>query len=219
MAAALAVSAPSTEAHESNIERMIQRSFSLCMIALLLQVGVANAASLDKETCDKLKVEQAQLEGTGVRGTMAKGPEWAKANLAADKLGEIKRLLELDELLLFRCQGRPLVVLPPEVELDPAAKTGEGKEDGQEADAKGTEKKAPPPAKKAPAPARQDRGRRRAQGEGRSATKDGLPKKADAAAKAGAPAPAKAAKPKPKSDDAYRPPGASTGAPAGKLSP
>ena len=197
---------------------MIQRSFSLCMIALLLQVGVANAASLDKETCDKLKGEQAQLEGAGVRNAMAKGPEWAKANLAADKLGEIKRLIEVDELLLFRCQGRPLVVLPPEVELDPAAKTGEGKEDGQEADAKGTEKKAPPPAKKAPAPAAKTAVGSEPKAKA-VAPKDGLPKKADAAAKAGAPAPAKAAKPKPKSDDAYRPPGASTGAPAGKLSP
>ncbi len=196
---------------------MIQRSFSLCMIALLLQAGVAKAASLDKETCDKLKVEQAQLEGAGVRNAMAKGPEWAKANLAADKLGEIKRLIEVDELLLFRCQGRPLVVLPPEVELDPAAKAGEAKEDGQEADAKGTEKKAPPPAaKKAPTAKTAVGGEPKTKA---PVTKDGLPKKADAAAKAGIPAPAKAAKPKPKSDDAYRPPGASTGAPAGKLSP
>jgi hypothetical protein len=184
------------------------------MMALLLQVGVANAASLDKETCDKLKVEQAQLEGTGVRGTMAKGPEWAKANLAADKLGEIKRLLELDELLLFRCQGRPLVVLPPEVELDPAARAAEGKEDGQETDAK-----APAAAKKAPA----SQAKTAVGGEPKAkaaAPKDGLPKKADAAAKAAAtPRPAKAAKPKPKTDDAYRPPAASTGTPAGKLSP
>ena len=197
---------------------MIQRSFSLCMIALLLQAGVAKAASLDKETCDKLKVEQAQIEGTGVRGSMAKGPEWAKANLAADKLGEIKRLIEVDELLLFRCQGRPLVVLPPEVELDPAAKAGEAKEDGQEPDAKGTEKKAPPPAKKAPAPAAKTAvgGESKAKA---ATTKDGLPKKADAAAKAGTPPPAKAAKPKPKTDDAYRPPAANPGAPAGKLSP
>lgn len=200
---------------------MIQRSSSLFIIALLLQVGVANAASLDKETCDKLKVEQAQLEGTGVRGTMAKGPDWAKANLAADKLGEIKRMLELDELLLFRCQGRPLVVLPPEVELDPAAKAGEGKEDGQEADAKGAEKKAPAAVKKAPAPAAP---KTAVDGEPKAKaaapTKDGLPKKADAAAKAAAtPPPAKAVKPKPKTDDAYRPPGASTGSPPTKLSP
>ena len=115
---------------------MIRRGLSLSVIALLLQIGAAEAASLDKETCDKLKGEQSQLEGGGARGNMAKGPEWAKANLAADKLGEIKRLIEVEELLLFRCQGRPLVVLPAELELDPAALAGDAKEDGKEPAAK-----------------------------------------------------------------------------------
>ena len=34
---------------------MIRRGLSLAMTALLLQVAVIEAASLDKETCDKLK--------------------------------------------------------------------------------------------------------------------------------------------------------------------
>ena len=44
---------------------------------------------------------------------MGKGPEWAKVNLAPEKLEQIRRLIELDEQLLFRCGGRPLVVIPP----------------------------------------------------------------------------------------------------------
>lgn len=183
---------------------MIRRRLGLSVIALLLQIGAVAAASLDKETCDKLKGEQSQLESTGARGNMVKGPDWAKANLAADKLGEIKRLIEVEELLLFRCQGRPLVVLPAELELDPAAKAGDTKEGGKEPPAKdakapGAEKKAAPAAKKAAAPPAK-------------ATKEGSP-----------PA-AKAAKAKPKVDDAYQPPGAGTStepfakqlAPAGK---
>jgi len=169
---------------------MIRRGLSLSVTALLLQIGAVAAASLDKETCDKLKGEQSQLEVGGARGNMAKGPEWAKANLAADKLGEIKRLIEVEELLLFRCQGRPLVVLPAEIELDPAAKAGDTKEDGKE-----------PPAKDAKAPGAE---------KGPGAEKKGAPaaKKAAAkAAKVGSPPPAKAAKAKPKADDAYRPPG------------
>jgi hypothetical protein len=178
---------------------MIRRGLSLSVTALLLQVGAAEAASLDKESCDKLKGEQSQLESTGARGNMVKGPEWAKANLAADKLEEIKRLIEVEELLLFRCQGRPLVVLPAELELDPAAKPGETKEDGKEPAAKdakapAAEKKAAPAAKKAAAPPAK-----------------AAAKKVDAPAKAAAPA-AKAAKAKPKADDAYRPPSGATNA-------
>jgi hypothetical protein len=186
---------------------MFRWSLGLC-IAAVLQIGVAEAASLDKETCDRLKTEQAQLEGAGARGNMTKGPEWAKANLAADKLELIKRLIDVDELLLFRCQGRPLVVLPAEVEFDPAAVAAEAKEDGKEPAAKDT--KAPTPAKKTAAPPAKD-----------AAAKDAVPKKAEAPAKPkeGTPAPVKAAKPKPKPDDAYRPPSSDTGAPAGKLSP
>jgi hypothetical protein len=178
---------------------MIRRCLSLCAVALLLPAGAAMAASLDKETCDKLKGEQMELEGTGVRGNMAKGPEWAKANLAPDKLGQIKRLIEVEELLLFRCQGRPLVVLPPEPELDPAAKPDEKDDDTAPAkDAKAAP--AAPAVQKAPAqPAK--------------AAVGGAPKPAvgDAKAKPDVPAkkvdvPAKAAKAKPKADDAYRPP-------------
>ena len=56
-----------------------------------------------------------------MRGNMAKGPEWAKANLADDKLQQIKRLIDLDGQLLFRCTGQRLVELPAEAEADPAS--------------------------------------------------------------------------------------------------
>jgi hypothetical protein len=185
---------------------MMRRALGLCALALLMAAGGAEAASLDKETCDKLKAEQVQLEGTDARVNMAKGPDWAKANLGPEKLGEIKRLIEVEELLLFRCQGRPLVVLPPEIEAD-AAKPDDAKENGKEPPAKDAPKdakaagaeKGAPAAKKAPPQAAKA-----------AAGKDGPAKKADASAKAakvGNPAPAKAAKAKPKADDAYRPPG------------
>ena len=53
---------------------------------------------------------------------MGKGPQWAKANLEPGKLEQIKRLLEVDEQLLFRCGGRPLVNLPKDPDPDPAAR-------------------------------------------------------------------------------------------------
>jgi hypothetical protein len=101
---------------------MMRAGPSLALLALLVQAQPADAVQLDKEECAKLKTEQAQLEHAGVRGTMIKGAEWAKANLPPEKLEQIKRLIELDEQLLFRCGGRPLVVMPSEPDVDPAAR-------------------------------------------------------------------------------------------------
>jgi hypothetical protein len=118
------------------------------MAALLLQAIAARAAQLDKESCAKLKTEQAQLEQGGTRGSLGKGPEWAKVNLAPEKLEQVRRLIEVDEQLLFRCGGRPLVLLPSDP--DPAARgETEGKDGSKAPAAKGA--KAPAPDKKPPA--------------------------------------------------------------------
>ena len=91
---------------------MTRSGITLFVAALLLQVPAARTAPLDKDGCAKLKVEQGQLEHAGTRGNMGKGPQWAKTNLEPDKLDQIRRLLEVDEQLLFRCHGKPLVNLP-----------------------------------------------------------------------------------------------------------
>src|SRR5262249_9652424 len=101
---------------------MTRRASSLVMAALLLQAPVSRAAQLDKDACAKLKSEQVELEKDGVRGSLGRGPDWAKANLAPNKIEEVRRLIEVDEQLLFRCGGRPLVALPS----DPDAPPGEG---------------------------------------------------------------------------------------------
>ena len=61
---------------------MTRSGIRLVIAALLLQGSAARAAQLDKDSCAKLKTEQAQLEQGGTRGSMGKGPEWAKVNLA-----------------------------------------------------------------------------------------------------------------------------------------
>lgn len=128
----------------------MNRGRLVVVLAAILATGAyARAAPLDTETCSKLKVEQAQLENSGVGHNMAKGPEWAKANLAPDKIEQIRRLIELEEQLLFRCTGRSLVNLPPEPEPDPAvaapADTAEEGKEGPEAEgAPGTKKAAGP---------------------------------------------------------------------------
>jgi len=118
---------------------------------MLLHGTGAAASNLDKDACAKLKDEQAQLEKTGLRATMAKGPDWAKGNLAPEKLQEVRHLIEVDEQLLFRCQGKPLVLLPSSVDADPVVTTDENAADGEKpADSKAAPAKAAAP-KDAPA--------------------------------------------------------------------
>src|SRR5262245_48537064 len=130
---------------------MMRRASSLVMAALLLQAPVSRAAQLDKDACTKLKSEQVQLEKDGARDGLGRGPDWAKANLGPDKIEQLRRLIEVDEQLLFRCGGRPLVVLPS----DPDAAPGEGAP-GKPARAPDTATETRPPVagKKAAVPAR-----------------------------------------------------------------
>ena len=125
---------------------MTRSGISLVIAALLLQAPATRAAQLDKDSCAKLKTEQAELEQSGTRGSMGRGPEWAKANLAPEKLEQIRRLIEVDEQLLFRCGGRPLVLLPSDP--DPAAREVEGKDGATAPPAKAA--RPPDAAKKIP---------------------------------------------------------------------
>ena len=120
---------------------------------MLLHAPATRAAQLDKDSCAKLKTEQGQLEQGGTRGSMVRGPEWAKSNLAPDKLEVIRRLIEVDEQLLFRCGGRPLVLLP-NGDPDPAAREVESPKGPPAKAAKPPQavKKAPDAEKKKVAP-------------------------------------------------------------------
>src|SRR5262249_42326109 len=88
---------------------------ALC-VAFVLYGSAPLAAPLEKEECAKLKDEQGALEAQGVRANLAKGPEWGKANLQADKLEQVRRVIDVDEQLVFRCAGKPLWALPANAE-------------------------------------------------------------------------------------------------------
>jgi hypothetical protein len=119
--------------------------------ALLAWAGEVMAMPLDKTSCDQLKAEKAALEGGGARAAMAKGAQWAKDNLKPEQLAQIQRMLDVDGQLLFRCNGRPLVELPKEVEAEPDAAAIEGAKgsatEGQQAERQ--HDVAPPTAAKA----------------------------------------------------------------------
>ena len=82
----------------SAIASSFLRASRVVVAAVALVVpAVAWGAALDADSCAKLKSEQEAMEKAGLKETVIRGPEWAKANLAPEKLNEIKRWIEVDE--------------------------------------------------------------------------------------------------------------------------
>jgi hypothetical protein len=87
---------------------MMRRSQSAMSFALgllgnvLLTMSVA-ATPLAPEICENLKSEVASLEQGGLRATIARGPDAAKSTLTPEQFGLVRRLIELDAQLKFRC--------------------------------------------------------------------------------------------------------------------
>ncbi len=63
----------------------------------------ASAGAPGIEACRSLEAEKGQLAAVGVPADMANGPEWAKANLPADRIQKILRYIFVDEQVRFRC--------------------------------------------------------------------------------------------------------------------
>lgn len=64
-------------------------------------IPIEEQARLD--TCRSYETERADLFKLGIAEDMDKGPEWAKANLPADRIQKILRYIHLDEQVRFRC--------------------------------------------------------------------------------------------------------------------
>lgn len=94
----------------------ITRIFVLLAPVAALAAPQAVAAPLDPPACAALKTEYDELVAAGAKANMDRGPEWAKANLAPDRLGKIERLIAVEEQLSFRC-GEQLTARPAIKEL------------------------------------------------------------------------------------------------------
>jgi hypothetical protein len=168
-------------------ERVTSSQTLLLLVGLLgagAAITQARATPLDTETCNKLMVEHETLENAGVEQSLAKGPEWAKANLSPDKIEQIRRFIELEELVQFRCRAKSRVTLPPdpedkekEKEKDKDKDKGKDKVEAKDEQDKGApgkdaSKDAPaPPKASGPAPKAKDDAK---------AQPKALPKKPDA---------------------------------------
>ncbi|MDX2264914.1 MAG: hypothetical protein NW215_08075 [Hyphomicrobiales bacterium] len=85
----------------------------LTVAALAFVAQPARAEPLDALTCAQLGSEQEALRRAGVEQDMAKGHEWARANLTQNDLNVIRRFIEVSERLRFRCAN--LAPTRPEV--------------------------------------------------------------------------------------------------------
>jgi len=80
--------------------------FAAVLAAAALDKDPASAHNLPFHQCLQLKSEKSRLVSQGVNANLQKGPDWAKKNLTTDKISKVKRLIEVSELLEFRCDMR-----------------------------------------------------------------------------------------------------------------
>ena len=136
---------------------------------------------LAPEACTAIEAEHAALATAGLPEIVEKGPAWARANLPAEKLKDVKRFIDLREQLLFRCGHDKKRATPA---------TADG-EDGAVGAAAKAEKPPPLPRRKPDV---------------RDVKRAAAPAVPTGAGERPRPAPKPRPKPKPKIDDAYRPP-------------
>lgn len=79
---------------------------SLAILLAALSVAWApavHAGKLGTHACYELRVELGFLRAAGAEEDMKRGPDWAKVNLTREELENIRRLVEVEEQLRFRC--------------------------------------------------------------------------------------------------------------------
>ncbi len=148
----------------------------MCPLRFIIAVAVSTLAlsspaasgatppRIDAEQCKELRGEQVKFIESGILADLARGPDWAKANLTADKLRQIELFIMLDEQLKFGCRdahispdaaraGQAAIDLekPSEDPKSPAAAPGSQTPAANAAAANGDD----PPAKPANKPKRQ----------------------------------------------------------------
>lgn len=127
---------------------------SLTMLLAALSVAwvpAVYAGRLGTHACYELRVELGFLRAAGAEEDMKRGPDWAKVNLTSKELENVRRLVEVEEQLRFRCgslRGR-LIAKKPRIPDIPQRKPASAKAPAQKkapavqkADAQAPTKKA-----------------------------------------------------------------------------
>lgn len=170
------------------------------LMLALAAMSPAAAVPLDAPACQQLQVQLDALRAEGAADDMARGPEWARANLLEDRLRRISMLLDVEEKLNFRC-GLAKITLPNTIEGGEEEVPGPG-----EATIEGAGGTIALPQKAPPSPGRPSAAAATAAPpKVRAANPTAAKRQPAAATDTPRKAPAKRRQ-KPKVDDAYRPP-------------
>jgi hypothetical protein len=86
----------------------LRHAATIAAICFAPLAALATQAKIDADTCTSLRLEQIKFRQSGILDDMSKGPEWAKANLSADRLREIEHYMQLDEQVKFGCRDAKL---------------------------------------------------------------------------------------------------------------
>ncbi|MBL8565818.1 MAG: hypothetical protein JNM89_08885 [Hyphomicrobiaceae bacterium] len=89
------------------------------LIALAAAPGAVEAEPLPPEACEGMRRELATLENGAAAASVARGPEWAKANLTPEQIGLVSQLIALREQVLFRCRPTLIETETPPAAIDP----------------------------------------------------------------------------------------------------
>ena len=76
----------------------------LFLIALATCIPKTLADAPGIEACKKLQLEKTTMESQGILADLEKGPQWAKANLPANRVKAILKYLSIYEQVQFRCE-------------------------------------------------------------------------------------------------------------------
>jgi hypothetical protein len=78
---------------------------ALIALAIALAGWSALAEPLDKESCAKLQGERKQLLNRDMQTALEQGPDWVKSHLTEEAIAGVRRFLNVEEQIQFRCRG------------------------------------------------------------------------------------------------------------------
>ena len=65
----------------------------------------AVAEPLDRESCATLQNERKQLFNADMQAALDQGPDWVKKHLTDEAIERVRRFLDVEQQIQFRCRG------------------------------------------------------------------------------------------------------------------
>ena len=73
--------------------------------ASLLGPTWAGAEPLDKQSCSSLQTDRTKLLTRDMKAALDQGPDWVKTHLNEAEIDQVRRFLNIEEQIEFRCRG------------------------------------------------------------------------------------------------------------------